>query len=108
MKERTVPSNANGYVIIRLWALDASRCTPRLGVEAYVKKVLLDADEADREAKRLNDLNGPKGCLYFVQAKPLWNLFPELFSKEQTIHVKVVEELRGRPRPIPPDPGGST
>jgi hypothetical protein len=41
-----------------------------------VKKVVWTQDVAEREVKRLNRLNAPKGCLYFWQVTRLEQIDP--------------------------------
>lgn len=38
-----------------------------------VKKIVFDIEYAEQEVKRLNNLNGDKGCIYFWQTTRLEN-----------------------------------
>ena len=59
------PKHEHLYAIVRFDA-DADPATPA-DLRFTVKKVVRDASYAESEAKRLNELNGTKGCHYFVQ-----------------------------------------
>ena len=55
-----------GYAIVRV---DNFQDVDVAGIENVItiKRIMFDEIEAQKEMDRLNDLNGEKGCEYFVQ-----------------------------------------
>jgi hypothetical protein len=53
------------YAIVR-YETDADENTP-IDLRVTVKKVVVDPHYAEKEVKRLNDLNKEKSCYYFYQ-----------------------------------------
>jgi hypothetical protein len=63
------PRFDHAYAIVRV-DTDAADDVP-FNVKITVKKIVADADVAEAEVKRLNELNPGKGCTYFYQVTRL-------------------------------------
>ncbi len=56
-----------------------------------VTRILLTLEEAERETQRLNELNGPKGCLYFWQAT---RMHRNLVQLENSDHLVITDSSK--------------
>lgn len=67
MSDSLKPNRKYGHLFAILrYEVDADASWP-IESRITVKKVVMDADHAAQEAKRLNELNQDKGAYYFVQ-----------------------------------------
>jgi hypothetical protein len=81
MDEGLKPNKKYGhvYAIVR-YETDADQDSP-VDLRVTVKKVVADAHYAEREVKRLNDLNREKGSYYFYQV----TRFEDVPAEAQTV-----------------------
>jgi hypothetical protein len=67
MPEQLKPNRKHQHLFAILrYETDADESTP-IDLRITVKKIVCDPQHAEREVKRLNDLNKGTGCHYFYQ-----------------------------------------
>ena len=70
-------NQTSAFAIVRVeGSLFSDEMVP-VGNRITVKRILWNLDVAEKEVRRLNELNGDKGCVYFWQATRVDVVGPE-------------------------------